>query len=106
MTKLLWLLEPMPMRSSIQRAGAGGQQTHAQIRIEPAMLCFIGRQPFRQERSQARAAWLESGKPDRFEDGQKLLRIILGRSAQPQIAAHSRRHFSLNSQVYGTDNLP
>ena len=48
---------------------------------------FVSRQPFGQQRRQARAARLERGEPDRFEHRQQGLGIILARPPQE----HGRR---------------
>jgi hypothetical protein len=77
-------VHPQRGQQPIEGARAGREQARPQIRIQPAMIRLISRQPFGQERHPARAARLEGGKPDWLEHGQEFLWIVLTRVAQPR----------------------
>jgi len=50
---------------------ADGQKTVAQVRIDPAVVLLIGRQPFGQQRVQPAAAGLKGLKPNRLQHRQR-----------------------------------
>ena len=75
---------PQGCKQPIQSAGTDGQQAFPHISIKTAMIRFISGQPFRQQRHQPTATRLESGKPDRLEDGQQRVGMILARTSQYQ----------------------
>ena len=92
--------QPHPQRGdqAIQGACAGAQEAPTHVRIDPAMVQFVGRQPLGQQRVQPAAAGLEGREPDRLQGRQERRRLIGLGPAQHHIQAGGSRRGWLGSQ--------